>query len=83
MSKPTFEYSGRSNKDIIDEIQKALQMNEETAEEPDSINIQVEDGRVHLAGTVSSLEIQERIDDIVENTHGVAEVIDDLVVEKI
>lgn len=81
--KPTYEYSSHSDKDIIDEIQKSLQIDEDAAEELDSINIQVTDARVHLKGTVSSLEIQERICDIIENTHGVVEVIDDTVVEKI
>lgn len=78
-----YEFSGRADKDIMDEIQKAAQMDEDIAQEMDSVNIEVTDGRVHLTGTVSSLEIQERFCDLVENIHGVVEVIDDLTVEKI
>lgn len=83
VKKPTYEHDGRADKDIYDEIYKKMQMDEEIAEEIDSINMEVTEGRVHLSGTVSSLELQERIDDIVENTHGVVELNDDLIVEKI
>jgi osmotically-inducible protein OsmY len=78
-----YEFSGRTDKDIMDEIQKAAKMDEDVAQELDSVNIEVTDGRVHLTGTISSLEIQERFCDLIENVHGVVEVIDDLVVEKI
>lgn len=83
MVNSIYEYTSHSDRDIMGRIQKVLRMNEDTAEELDSINIRVVDGRVHLTGTVSSLEIQERICDIIENTYGVVEVIDDLLTEKI
>lgn len=80
---PSFEYSARSDKDILEEIQNKLRQDEEIAEELDSLNFQVTDGRVYATGTVSSLEVRERLCDIIENVPGVVEVIDDLVVEKI
>jgi len=76
-------FSARSDKDILDEIIKRLKMNEDIAEELDSINITVTDGIVRLEGVVSSLEIKENIQDIIENIPGVAQIIDDLQIEKI
>lgn len=77
------EFRARTDKDILDEIRKKLNANEDIAEELDSINITVMNSAVRLEGTVSSLEIKESIQDIVENIPGVAQVIDDLKIEKI
>lgn len=77
------EFRARADKDILDEITKKLNMNEDIAEELDSLNITVMDNTVRLEGTVSSLELKENIQDVIEDIPGVAQVINDLQIEKI
>lgn len=77
------EFSARSDKDILDEIQKTLKMDDSIAEELDSINITVFESTVRLQGTISSLELKAKIQDTVESIPGVTQVINDLHIEKI
>jgi osmotically-inducible protein OsmY len=77
------EFIDRTDKDILDEIKKKLNMDEDIAEELDSINITVENNIVRLEGTVSSLELKDDIQDNIEDIPGVAQIINDLQIEKI
>lgn len=63
------EMTPQSDKDIIDEIQRAFLLEEETF--TDNVVVTSKNGKVTLTGTVESLEDKQRIEDIVENTPGV------------
>jgi len=71
----------QSDKDIIDEIQQAFLLEEVTYAE--NVVVVCKNGKVTLTGAVDSLEDKQRIEDIVENTPGVALVKNNLRVTKI
>ncbi len=71
----------QSDKDIIDEIQQAFLLEEVTYTE--NVVVVCKNGKVTLTGAVDSLEDKQRIEDIVENTPGVALVKNNLRVTKI
>lgn len=75
------EIASQSDRDIIDEIQQAFLLEEETF--TDNVVVTCENGKVTLTGSVDSLEDKQKIEDIVENTPGVVLVENNLKVTKI
>jgi len=66
----------RADKDIIDQIEKAMLLDEEIT--ADNVVVSCENGKVTLDGAVDSLEESQRIEDIAENTPGVVLVTNNL-----
>lgn len=75
------EILSQSDKDIIDEIEKALLLEEEIS--TDNIIVTCENGKVTLTGSVDTLEDKQKIEDIVEDISGVAIINNDLEVVKL
>lgn len=71
----------RSDKDIIQDIEKDLLMNEDIS--TDNVTLDVNDGKVIITGTVSTLENKQEVEDMVTNINGVVLVVNNLKIEKI
>jgi len=69
----------RDDKDIVQEIEKALLEDEIVS--TDNVEIDVKNGKVILSGSVTSPEVNHRIQDLVENTPGVNMVVNDMNIE--
>lgn len=75
------DIASQSDKDIIDEIQKAFLLEDITYAE--NVIVTCRNGKAILTGAVDSLEDKQKIEDIVENTPGVVLVENNLKVVKI
>lgn len=75
------EMTPQSDKDIIDEIERALLLEEEIS--TDNVIVTCQNGKVTLSGSVDTLEDKQKIEDIVENIPGVIIVNNDLEVVKL
>ncbi len=73
--------SARHDKDIIQDIERELLINEEIS--TDNVDIDVNNGKVVITGTVSTLEEKQEIEDMVNNVNGVVMVVNNLNIEKI
>ena len=69
----------RDDKDIMQDVERALLEDEIVS--TDNIEIDIKNGKVILSGSVTSPEINHRIQDLVENTPGVNMVVNDMNVE--
>lgn len=75
------EFSNRSDKDILQDIERALLDDEEVS--TDNVDVEVKNGKVILSGSVTSSEENHRIQDLVENIPGVTLVVNDMNVERL
>lgn len=75
------EILSQSDKDIVDEIEKALLLEEDIS--TDNIIVTCKDGKVTLRGSVDRLEDKQRIEDIVEDIPGVILVNNEIEVVKL
>ena len=73
--------SARHDKDILQDIERELLIDEELS--TDNINIDVNNGKVIITGTVISLEKKQKVEDIINSVNGVIIVVNNLNVEKI
>jgi len=71
----------RSDKDILQDIERVLLMDEEVS--TDNVTIDVNNGKVIVTGTIESLEEKQEIEDAIENINGVNIVVNNIKIEKI
>lgn len=75
------ELNSRHDKDIIQDIEKGLLLDEEVS--TDNVSINVHNSKVVITGSVESLEEKQEIEDMISNVNGVVLVVNDLKIEKI
>lgn len=75
------DFSSRSDKDILQDIERELIQDEIVS--TDNVQVDVIDSKVILSGSVGTLEMKQRIEDIVENIPGVSLVENNLKIERI
>lgn len=73
--------SARHDKDIIQDIERELLIDEEIS--TDNVDVDVNNGKVVITGTVSTLEEKQEIEDMVNNVNGVVMVVNNINIEKI
>ncbi len=75
----TDQRPSRDDKDIMQDVERALLEDEIVS--TDNVEIAVKNGKVILSGSVTSPEVNHRIQDLIENTPGVNIVVNDMNVE--
>ena len=75
------ELNSRHDKDIIQDIERGLLLDEEVS--TDNVSIDVRNNKVIITGSVESLEEKQEIEDMINNVNGVALVVNNLQIEKI
>lgn len=75
------ELNSTHDKDIIQDIEKELLLNEEVS--TNNVSIDVQSNKVIITGSVETLEEKQEIEDMISNINGVALVVNNLKIEKI
>ncbi|MDD3887689.1 MAG: BON domain-containing protein [Patescibacteria group bacterium] len=75
------DFVNRSDKDIYQDIEKAFLEEEDIM--TDNVNVEVNEGKVTLSGTVETLEEKQDLEDTISDIPGVALINNDLQIEKI
>jgi len=75
------DFVNRSDKDIYQDVEKAFLEEEDIM--TDNVNVEVNEGKVTLSGTVETLEEKQDLEDTISDVPGVALINNDLQIEKI